>query len=349
MEAAKYKSKIDVSHAYLHFKLNEEAQKVVVINTHRGLYKFLRLPFGVNMAVEMFQHAMKQLLHDLDGIECYLDDILVTGSTKEEHDRRLRAVLRRLHGKGFCLRKQKCIFGVVKLPFLRVLLTEGRKPLPNRIDAIANAPLPDSKEKLLNFIGILTYYSEFIPHFSTIAAPLYKLTHKDAEWNWTEQYQIAFNKLRASHTNDTLLVHYQSSLPIGLDCDASSHGLGCVMYHQMPDGSQHPIAYASKTLSNAERSYSQIEREALSLLFGVRKFHQFLFGRKFTLVTDHKPLLVVLGPKGHIQTVSASRLHRWATELLAYDFELQFRPTEAHANADFLSRNPLSVVDDFCL
>lgn len=121
------------------------------------------------------------------------------------------------------------------------------------------------------------------------------------------------------------------------------------MYHKMPDGSQRPIAYASKTLSNAERSYSQIEREALSLLFGVRKFHQFLFGRKFTLVTDHKPLLVVLGPKGHIQTVSASRLHRWATEFLAYDFELQFRPTEAHANADFLSRNPLSVVDDFCL
>ena len=317
-----------------------------MINTHRGLFKCLHLPFDINMAVGMFQLAIKQLLHDLDGVECYLDDILVTSNTKEEHDKRLQAVLHRLYNKGFHLRKEKCLFGVTELHFLGHLRTEeGRKLLPNRIDA----KVPNSKSKLQSLIRILNYFAKFIPHFATMAAPLYKLLHKDAEWNWTEQCKTEFDKLCTSLTGDTLLVHYQSGLPVGLDCYASSYGLGCVLYHQMPDSSQRPIAYASKALSSTERLYSKMEREALSLLFGVRKFHQFLFGRKFTLVTDHKPLLVVLGPKGHIQTVSASRLHRWATERLAYDFELKFRPTEAYMNADFLSRNRLPVLEDPCL
>ena len=134
-----------------------------------------------------------------------------------------------------------------------------------------------------------------------------------------------------------------------LHCDASSFGLGVALHHIMPDGSQRPIAFASKTMSAVEKQYSQIEKEAYSIVFGVKKFHRFLFGRPFTLVTDHKPLLMVLGPKGHIASVSASRLHRWAVILSAYDFNLEFRLTNQHTNADFLSRHPLPIINDPCV
>ena len=134
-------------------------------------------------------------------------------------------------------------------------------------------------------------------------------------------------------TSDFLLVHYDLKRQLRFACDASSYGLGAVLSHVMDGGRERPVAYASRTLSSSERNYAQIEREALSIIYGVKKFHQFLYGRKFTLITDHQPLLALLGPKSPIPILAAARMQRWALSLSAYDYQIEYRRSERHATA----------------
>ena len=142
-------------------------------------------------------------------------------------------------------------------------------------------------------------------------------------------------------TTSRVLVHYDPTLPMKMAANASAYGVGAVISHVLPDGSEHPVAFASRTLSPSERNYAQIEKEALALIYGVKKFHQYLYGRKFTLVTDHKPLMAILGPKKGIPSLAAARLQRWAIILSTYQYEIEFKPTQEHGNADGLSRLPL--------
>ena len=152
---------------------------------------------------------------------------------------------------------------------------------------------------------------------------------------------MAFQKAKQQLLSSNVLVHCDSILPIVLAGDASAYGVGAVISHIMPDGKEHPIAFASRTLSSSEHNYSQIEKEALSLIYGIRKFHNYLYGRKFILETDHKPLTAIFSSKKGIPVMGAARLQRWAVQLLAYNYEIRFRRTQNHGNADGLSRLPL--------
>ena len=152
---------------------------------------------------------------------------------------------------------------------------------------------------------------------STIAHPLNNLLKHNTAWKWTQACQRAFQELKQKLASTDVLVHYDTDLPLKLACNASVYGVGAVISHVFPNGEERPIAYASRTLTNSEKNYAQIEKEALSLIFGVKKFHQFLYGRKFTLVTDHKPLITVLNPKKGLPTLAAARMQRWAMLLSA--------------------------------
>ena len=136
-------------------------------------------------------------------------------------------------------------------------------------------------------------------------------------------------------------MHYDPSLPIKMAGDASAYGVGAVISHVLPDGSEHPIPFASRSLSSSERNYAQVEKEALALVYDVKHYHAYLYGRAFTLVTDHKPLTTILGPKKGIPPLAAARLQRWAWTLSAYLYDIEFRPTGDHANTNGLSRLPL--------
>ena len=162
-------------------------------------------------------------------------------------------------------------------------------------------------------------------------------------WKWTKECQSAFENCKQAMTQTTVLTHYDPSLPLSLAGDASTYGIGAVISHTMPDGSEKPIS--SLSLSNTEKNYAQLEKEALSLIFGVKKFHQYLYGQNFQLITDHKPLTAILGPKKGVPSLAAARLQQWAVCLSAYKYDIKFKPTGENANADGLSRLPLPLTE----
>ena len=241
---------------------------------------------------------MDMLLQGMDGVICYLDDILITGKTEAEHLSNLRQVLQKFKDHGVRARKEKCAFMKTSVQYLgHVIDGDGLHATDAKLEAIVDAPAPRNVAELRSFLGMLNYYGRFIPNLSSLIHPLNKLLCQDQPWHWTKSCQHAFVTAKKKLVSPNVLVHYDPSRPIRLAADASAYGVGAVISHVLDDGSEHPIAFASRTLIPSERNYSQIEKEALSLVFGVSKFHAYLYGRKFTLVTDHKPLTTILGPK----------------------------------------------------
>lgn len=335
-------TKLDLSQAYQQVQLEEISKRYLTINTHKGLYQYNRLPYGVASAPAIFQKIMDQVLQGMDGVICYLDDILVTGKDTDSHLANLEEVLRRLESYNLRLKLDKCEFMKSSVSYLgHVIDATGIHPMKEKTDAIQKAPVPKNVTELRSFLALLNYYGKFIPNLSTLIQPMTALLHKDVEWQWSEKCQSVFDTAKQSLQSDKVLVHYDPDLPLVLACDASPYGVGAVISHQMRDGSERPIAFASRMLTKTEQNYSQIEKEALGLVFGVMKFHEYLFGRKFLLLTDHKPLLKILGPKTGIPTLAAARMQRWALILAAYTYEIQYKTSEQHSNADALSRLPV--------
>ncbi|PIO69207.1 reverse transcriptase [Teladorsagia circumcincta] len=319
-------SQIDLSDAYLQIELSEESKKKAVINTHKGLFQYNRLPFGIKTAPGIFQQIMNKMVAGLRGVTTYLDDILVCGATEEEHNRNVLSLFERIAEYGFKIRMDKCSFAKSEIRYLGFIVDKnGRRPNPQKIEAIKNMADPRDVKQLRAFLGMVTYYSTFMPSMKSLRGPLDAMLKKDVKWKWTSVQQDAFEKLKSALSSDLNLAHYDPKEKIVVAADACEYGIGCVISHKYADGSEKPIAHASRSLSDAERNYSQIEKEALGLVFAVKKFHKYIFGRKFILLTDHKPLLAIFGDKKGVPVYSANRLMRWATVLLGYDFDIQRR------------------------
>lgn len=334
-------SKLDLSHAYAQLNVDKESQEYLTITTHKGLYSYQKLPYGVKSSPKIFQAKMDQILQGIEKCVCKQDDILIGGNDWQENLKILADVLDRLHQYNLHLKLAKCEFLKPEVVYLGLRISaEGLQPVEEKISAVKRAPAPKNVSELRSFLGMVQYYHSFLPGLATTLAPLHRLLQKTIQWEWTDDCQKAFEACKEGLTSESLLVHYDLNRELKLACDASSYGLGAVLSHVMEDGQERPIAYASRTLSSSEKNYAQIEREALSIIFGVKKFNQFLYGRKFTLVTDHQPLLAILGPKAAIPTLAAARMQRWALVLSAYDYNIEYRSSEKHSNCDALSRLP---------
>ena len=337
-------SKLDLSHAYLQMPVEEDSRKYLTITTSKGLFCYNRLAFGITSAPAIFQRAMDQVLQGLPNVHCYLDDILVTGQDRLQHLKNLDAVLGRLEEFGLRVQKEKCEFFKDSLEYLgHVIDAHGLHKSPEKVRAIVEAPAPTNVSQLRSFLGLINYYGRFIPNLSTILSPLNALLGKGKPWRWTSKCATAFQVAKEQLSSQSVLTHYDPQLPIRLACDASPYGVGAVISHIFPDGQERPIAFASRTLNKAEQKYAQIEREALGIVFGVRKFHHYLYGRKFTLLTDHRPLTTILSPCKAIPSMAAARMQRWALLLAAHDYSIQYREAARHGNADGLSRLPLAT------
>ena len=341
-------TKLDLSDAYLQIELDEESKKLVVINTPLGLFRYNRMPFGIANAPAIFQRAIDQVIAGIPNTIAYLDDILITGKTEDEHMQTLEMVLSKLAEFGFTCNPTKCTFFQNEVTYLGFIIDKnGKRPDPKRVEAIINMPTPKNVKELEAFIGKVNYYGNFISNFSAKCKVLNRLRQANAIWVWSSECQSAFDNLLQDISIATALVHFDLKLPLILCTDASQYGIGAVIMHRYADGSERPIAHASKTLTSAEQNYSQIEKEALSIVYGVKKFHQYLIGRTFELNTDHRPLLAIFNPIKPIPVATASRLQRWAIFLMGYSYNIHFKPTHCHANADALSRLPIRDDNSF--
>ena len=335
-------TKLDLSKAYLQVQLDEASRKFMVINTHKGLFQYTRMPFGVSSAPSMFQRIMDSVLQGIPKVIVYIDDILITGSTDKEHLETLEKVLYKLKEAGIHLNKDKCFFLQESVVYLGYKIDKnGIHPLAEKVEAVKNAPEPKNITELKSYLGLLTYYSRFLPRMATMLAQLYRLLQAKIPWNWTQKEKMAFENSKNLLLSAKVLVHFDPNKELILACDASSYGVGAVLSHKMPDGTERPIAFASRTLSSAEKNYSQLEKEGLACIFGVKRFHLYLYGRNFTIVTDHKPLLQLFDPQRGIPMQVSGRIQRWIMTLAVYKYKLVFKKTEEHGNADALSRLPM--------
>ncbi|MFH4974310.1 hypothetical protein AB6A40_001019 [Gnathostoma spinigerum] len=212
---------------------------------------------------------------------------------------------------------------------------------PERVAAIKNLSRPRNVTEVEAFLGKVNYYGRFIAELSDKCEPLNGLRWKGAKFKWSQDCERAFERLKSELAGAVVLVHYDPKLPLVLATDALIYGVRAVLMHRYADGTEKPIAHASKTLTAAEKKYGQIDKEGLAIIYEVKKFHQYLAGRQSELVTDHKPLVAVFNPAKGIPQTMGDRLQRWALCLSGYRYMTRFKPIAQHSNADALSRLPL--------
>ena len=272
----------------------------------------------------------------------YLDDVLVTGKCQGQHLQRLEEVLQRLSAAGLRLKRVKCQFMVPSVQYLGVTIdAEGTHPNKDKIRAIQEALAPTSVKELKAFLGLLNYYSKFLHNISSVLAPLYKLLKKGVKWHLGNKQETAFKESKRALISQKDLIHYDARKPLILACDASPVGVGAVLSHQQDDDSERPIAFASRTLRSAEQKYAQIEQEGLAVVFGVTRFHEYIYGRHFTLVLNHKPLLTLFNERTGVSEIASARIQRWTLKLSGYHHTFRHKPGIMNGNADGLSRLPL--------
>lgn len=340
-------SKLDGSNAYHQIELEETCKKFLVINTHRGLYRYNVLPQGIASSPAIFQEFMDRMLHGIPQTGPYMDDVVSTAKDDPGHLQTLRKIFKRMREYNFKLSIEKCEFMKPSIEFLgHRLSNNGIQTTNTKVQSIVNMKAPYDVTSVKSFLGLVTFYGKFVRNLSDVCEPLYKLTRQDEEFKWTKKCQAAFDEVKKKLSTSPVLAHFNPSIPIGIACDASSKGVGVVLYHKYDDGTERPIAYASKLLSATEQRWSQIEKEGFSIIYGIKKFYKFLCGRHFILITDHKPLLKIFGPKSQLPTYVATRLHHWSLFLSEFQYTVEYRQSQQHGNADALSRLPLENCSD---
>lgn len=339
LTGSKHFTKLDLTNAFLQISVDQESSELLTVNTHRGLFRVTRLPFGLSSSPAIFQRIMDGLVAGIPGVVVFIDDLLITAPTEEEMWERVRLVLARLQAVELRLRRDKCQFDVSSLDFLGYhVSSEGVRPSKKKIEALLNAPVPQNKNELMVFLGFVNYYDRFFQDKATKFRPLYNLLQEKIPWQWTENEQACMDYVKEVMGSGIILAHYDPKLPIVLACDASPSGVGCVLSQIQPNGVEVPVACASRTLHPNEVKFAQIDREALAIIFGVLKFHMYLAGNEFTIITDNKPLLGIFRPDKQIPQVLSPRMLRWSLMLNQYNYKLQYKPGPKHSNADFFSR-----------
>lgn len=278
---------LDMKDGYFQVKIDNQSSDYCTFGTPFGRYQFCRLPFGLSSAPEVFQRKNFELFGDIDGVEIYFDDLIISGETEADHDKNLKCVLDRAVKYNIKFNQDKIQFKSKEVKFLgQVFSKNGVKASNSHINAILEMPNPQNKADLLRLLGMAKFLGKFIPNLSKVSAPLRTLTRHDVEWKWASEHDESLRQLKHLLTNAPVLTFFDPSLPMEIETDASKNGIGSCL---LQNG--HPVAFASRSLTKSEINYAQIEKELLAILFSCQKFHYYVYGVKNVKVcSDHKPL-----------------------------------------------------------
>ena len=316
MSGARYFSKLDASQGYWHIKVDEESSRLITFATPFGRYRFKRLPFGIHSASEIFQVEIANLIAGIQGTANLQDDIIVWGNSKLEHDNRLEQVFKRISSAGLKLNKEKCRFGEKEIVFLgHFVSSDGVKADPAKVSAVREMPIPQSKKELQSFLGMVNCLGKFVNNLSKLTVPLRSLLIKDSVWSLQESQLDAIKRLKEVLTTAPVLSFYNSSQPTRISVDASSHGLGAILEQQGKDAIWKPVGFASRTLTPTERKYAQIEKETMAIIFACEKFHQYLYGRSFVVISDHRLLKSIFLQVVNSMSSKNSAIHVTSSEI----------------------------------
>ena len=333
---SKFFSTFDLTSGYYQIPLKEDDIQKSAFVCKYGHFEMTRMPFGLNNAASTFQRTMELALQGLQWITCliYIDDIIVYGRTFDEHLKRVEEVFERLKNAGLKLKPEKCNMLQTEVIFLgHVVTANGVKPNPTNIAKILGWPRPKTAKQIRQLVAMGSYYRRYVKNFATIVRPMVELTKKGKKFIWSEACEKAFEQLKERLvSSDVMGYPLNDAGQFILDVDASDVGIGGIL-HQIQDGRERVIAYASRALNKAERNYCITEKELLAVRFFIEYFRQYLLGRKFIVRSDHQALVWLFKlkePRGKVA--------RWIEILSYYDFSIEYRPGRKQAHCDALSR-----------
>ena len=335
LTGAKFFNKLDARHGYWSIELDRESSALTAFNAPSGRYRFKRLPFGLHVAQDVFQEKMDAILAGCKGTMSITDDIVVFGTSVEDHDRNLHGLILRARECGLVFNSGKSVIRSKEVNFFGMIYTtEGIRPDPKKSSEIADLPSPTGVKDLQRFLGMVQYLAPFIPNLSDKTSILRGLIKKDTPWDWTPMHQSAFQAIKDEICNTVTLSYFNLAHETRIQVDASMKGLGATLI-QIEDGREKVIAFASKALSPTEERYANIEREMLAVVFGAERFYTFVYGSSFTVESDHKPLESI-----HLKSISQAppRLQRMLLRIQPYDMKIKYRPGKELLLADALSR-----------
>ena len=327
---------LDLRGAYHQVPVAAESVATTAFVTSRGLFEFLRMPYGVSNAPGFFQRAMHSILGPLLGqcVLVYLDDICVYSANAEDHERDVRAVFQTLKDHGLVVKESKCRFSEPSLKLLGYIVSgDGISPDPAKTSALRSMHAPTDVRGVRSFLGMAGYYRQLIPQFSHHAAPLVQLTRKHHRFHWTEDCQRAFDFLRNVLVSDVVMAHPRVGDPYKLYTDASEYAVGAILTQTDNDGLERPIQYVSKTLNLAQQRWSAIEREAFAVVHALKALRPYLYGAQFEIFTDHKPLKALF-----LGEVHNTKIQRWNSFIAEYGAPINYTKGSSNIHADMLSR-----------
>ena len=342
IQGARVFSKLDANSGFHQIPLEETSQLLTTFITPLGRYCYRRLPFGISSAPEYFQKRMLEVLDGLEGVICMMDDVLIFGSTQEEHDSRLLSSLKRIKESGITLNGAKCEFCKTCISFCGYVIDQaGIHPDPSKVEALVRMPACQNVSDVRRFLGMANQLGRFTPNLAALSQPLRDLLVKKNDWIWGAAQQDAFDRIKAELSGPSVLALYNPNYETCVSADASSFGLGAVLCQKQPSGEWRPVAYHSRAMSPTEQRYSQLEKEALATTWACERLSHYLLGLTFLVETDHKPLVPLLSTKSLDDL--PPRVLRFRLRLMRYSFTIHHVPGKDLITADALSRAPVST------